>query len=381
MTARGRTLILVCAVVPAGCAQTPPVTTARQPIVAGSQTVGYRLIRTEDDSRRFGSQPARPIQIALWYPARPGTGTELRFGDYMAQIPTEGKPSQFQETALAEKGMQEFTAYHVSIGVSRSALDSIYRMPVPARQDAVPLATDAPMIIFAVGISESPAQHTALAEFLAAHGYVVAAIPTMGAQARDATFSVDAIQAHVADLGFVLRYLRERAGSTFEKVGAIGYSFGSGAAVLLAAAHPEIAAVVSLDGSIGFADRLPMYEAVPGFAPTQLCTPMLHVNVSSSDRNLLRAVSHSACGDRYVASFTDGNHLDFSSVGVLAGRFPSFRTSAWAFERSEHPQQVFESAARLVLSFFDAHVRARQEDWPPQERNGLFHMTATRGQR
>jgi hypothetical protein len=108
---------------------------------------------------------------------------------------------------------------------------------------------------------------------------------------------------------------------------------------------------------------------------------MLHVNVRASPRNDLRAVSGHACGNRYIASFTDGNHLDFSTVGLLAGRFPSFRTADWAFDRSMEPTQVFESAARLVLGFFDAHVRARREAWPPKAASALFSITASQGGR
>lgn len=369
-----------CALALAACAQTHTIPRELQTGIPGPYAVGYRLTRTDDPSRRFGTQPARPIQISLWYPARAASGTELRYGDYMAQIATEGAASAFRE-GTREKGMQEFSAFYTSIGASPSTLDSIYQLPVQARRDAVALANDLPLIILAVGINESPAQHTALAEYLAAHGYLVAAIPTMGTQARDLTFSVEAVQTHLTDLNFVLRYVREHKLSTFKNVGLVGYSFGSGAAVLFAAARAEVTAVVSLDGSIGFADRLPIYEAVPGFHPAQLCTPLLHVHVSGSTRNELRAVSGPACGDRYIATFTEGNHLDFSSVGLLAGRFPSFRTSNWAFEHSQQPAQVFEAAARLVLAFLDAHVRGHQKDWLSQPRSALFSVTASKRER
>ena len=301
----------------------------------------------------------------------------MRFADYMADIATEGKPRSFRDPAAAEKGMQEFSAYYGSIGASRATLDSIYRLPVQARRNATALREDSPLIVFALGLNESPAQHTALAEFLAAHGYLVAAIPTMGAQTRELNFSVDAVQTHFADLDYVARYVREQKLSTFRNVGVVGYSFGSGAAVLLGAARAEVTAAASLDGSIGFADRLSVYEAVPGFKPSQLCTPLLHVNVAQSPRNELRVVSSSVCGDRYIASFSDGNHLDFSTLGLLAGRFPSLRTADWAFENSKQPEQVFEAAARLLLAFFDAHLRGRREAWTPPPSNALYTLTAS----
>ena len=373
--------VSLCAFIFAGCAQRQTVATVLQTGIPGQLEVGYRVIRSEDATRSFGSQPARPMQISLWYPARAATGAALQFGDYMAEITTEGKPSTFRDDAAAEEGMREFSAFYSSIGVSRPTLDSIYRLHVQARRDAVALSSDSPVIIFAVGINESPAQHTALAEFLAAHGYLVAAIPTMGAQRRELAFSVEGVQTQVSDLDYVLRYVQEHKLSTFKNVGVIGYSFGSGAAVLLAASRPEVTAVVSLDGSIGFADRLPGYEAVPGFNPAALCTPVLHVNVSASTRNQLRAVTNSACGDRYIATFTDGNHLDFSTVGLFAGRFPSFRTADWAFEHSKLPAQVFEAAARLLLAFFDAHVRGRREAWQPVPSNALYTMTSSIRQR
>jgi hypothetical protein len=151
------------------CAQTQTLTAELSPGMLGPHAVGYRVTRIDDTTRPFGSHPTRPMQISLWYPAHAGTGTELRFGDYMAQIATEGQPSAFRDDGAAEKGMQEFTAFYSSIGASRPTLDSTYRLAVPARRDAVPLGKDAPVIVFAVGINESPAQHTALAEFLATH--------------------------------------------------------------------------------------------------------------------------------------------------------------------------------------------------------------------
>jgi pimeloyl-ACP methyl ester carboxylesterase len=189
------------------------------------------------------------------------------------------------------------------------------------------------------------------------------------------------VQTHFADLVYLLRHVRAQRLTPFEKVGVIGYSFGSGAAVLLGASHPEVTAMVSLDGSIGFVDRLPVYEAVPGFKPSRLCTPLLHLNVAGSQRNELRAVSTSECGDRYIASFSDGNHLDFSTLGLLAGRFPSLRTAEWAFENSRQPARVFEAAARLILAFFDAHVRGRREAWKPPPSTALYTVTASEGAR
>lgn len=354
---------IVCALlasVPAP-AQTPPLLAG---MATGPHDVGFSVVRTADPSRPFGPAAApvpRPIQISLWYPTAPGhDARRMLFRHYAGHVATEGKPRPLTDEA-AREGIGEYVAYHESIGAPPEALAALMETPMLAAYDAPVAAGRHPVVLFAVGKDESPVQHAVLAEYLASHGYLVASVPTMGARTREMTFDQPSVEAHARDLAFLLAYLRRHPSADAGRTGALGYSFGAGAALILAMRDPGVRAVASLDGSVGFRDRTALFEASPLFRPGRMRAPFLHLNARGLERNDPRLIDALVCAPRTVASLDGAEHLDFGSLGAIAGAFPDFRGPDWRFPRAPDPARTHATAARYVLAFFDAHLRGAPE--------------------
>jgi CarboxypepD_reg-like domain/Dienelactone hydrolase family len=88
-----------------------------------------------------------------------------------------------------------------------------------------------------------------LFEFLAAHGYIVACITSVGRYPGNMSTKPADLMEQVNDGYFVMNYLKPMALIDSTKIGAIGYSWGGLAALLLSMKTPDVKAVLSLDGS------------------------------------------------------------------------------------------------------------------------------------
>ena len=96
-------------------------------------------------------------RIAVWYPAASG-GESLRFRDYAGSIDE-------LEKSLHAKHMPD------------DAIGELFDTRMLARRDATAIDDKRPVVTIVTGDGESAADYAVLGEFLASHGYVVAAAP------------------------------------------------------------------------------------------------------------------------------------------------------------------------------------------------------------
>jgi hypothetical protein len=88
-------------------------------------------------------------------------------------------------------------------------------------------------------------------------------------------------------------------------------------ALLYAMADTTVSAVVSLDGSIGFADRVPTYVTLPGWHPERALAPVLHLRAPDEDREDLSALESIPAPLR-IETIPAAVHLDFTDLGPLS---------------------------------------------------------------
>jgi hypothetical protein len=160
-----------------------------------------------------------------------------------------------------------------------------------------------------------------MAEFLAGHGFVVAAVPSKDAAVGPYRLSVSNVRAMAHDLEAALARVRQEAFVSPERPAIIGMSNGALGAAALELRIGTLAAFVSLDGTIG--ERTAASGAVRlfGAAPPDLLfkTPLLHLYtpaVPSLDLSLLAGGAWSTACE--AAAFPDLRHFDFLSYPVLA---------------------------------------------------------------
>jgi dienelactone hydrolase len=75
-------------------------------------------------------------------------------------------------------------------------------------QDAKPATGHYPVLIYAPSDSSVSWENADLCEYLASHGYVILASPSMGTSTRDMTDDLDGINAQARDISFLITYAK-----------------------------------------------------------------------------------------------------------------------------------------------------------------------------
>ncbi len=363
------------------------------PAPTGPQRVGTTTFELTDPSRHesHSADPARPyaprrLVVQVWYPAGPSRNRRAPY-------------QRWRETELS-------TFYNALIG-THARVDAPLAAPFAAPADAV--QTDLPILLFSPRWGGERTQNTGLAEDLASHGYVVAAVDhpynasrvvvdghvIRGEEELDGPAGPNATAADriafwnrtldvwAADESFALDALARRAADPADRffgrldtahAGAFGHSFGGAAALRLCGLDPRIVAAVNLDGwTFGALDRrtaaqpvMILYEAQTADRREQLTHAPLPGTVQDQlDRADNAAVDASFArfgGERYF--LRDTQHLDFSDQPLL----PPLRRGQYTGPIA--PKEVNAILRDTVRRFFDTHLLGRNE--PVAEDNKKF---------
>ncbi len=199
----------------------------------GPHLVGFKVVEQYDYSRTYRSRTndlgapypgerARPLQTLIWYPAEKSTLKPMTVGDYGNLAATEtsfGKPTLSVDHKHWLDGIKPTLA-----------------MPMWAVRDAPPVSGRFPIVIYAPSFSSMSWENADLCEYLASHGYVVIAGPSMGASTRDMTNDLTGINAQARDISFLISYAESLPNTVMFAVAVAGFSWG-GISNLFAAAR------------------------------------------------------------------------------------------------------------------------------------------------
>ncbi len=138
------------------------------------------------------------------------------------------------------------------------------------------------------------------------------------------------------------------------RAGAVGYSFGARAALLLAMRDPRVKAVVSLDGGIGTAAGAGSLRQAPSFHPDRATAPILHFYEDldpsmTPDFTLLQSLPAAVRTERVV----DLHHVHFTTLGLAATINPDIAAATHA--GPTEPAEVMR-VFRGTLAFLQEHV-------------------------
>lgn len=168
----------------------------------GRYPVGLKVVDQYDHSRTFpdsfdgtAARPLRegprPMQTLIWYPSLPGTAAAMTVGDY-AQIAND--VIDFNHPSRTNR-------WHILLKRS-------LRVKLWARRGATPAQGKFPIVVYAPSDSSVSWENADLCEYLASHGYVVLASPSMGASTRDMTDDLAGIDAQARDISFLVNYAK-----------------------------------------------------------------------------------------------------------------------------------------------------------------------------
>jgi dienelactone hydrolase len=337
------------------------------PLPPGPMLVGFRVVQQYDHSRTFlgevdpvtgkvnTGERARPVQTLAWYPAT-RSGQAMRYGDYLALIGAELDFTRSKETARAAADIFIRSEYFSESGPEQGQreLDG----PVRARRDAAAVAGRFPVVIYAPSISAPAAENPDLCEYLASHGYIVIASPSVGLRTRDMPNDLEGAETHAADISYLIGYARTLPHADAGRVGVVGYSWGGIANVLAAAKDSRIKALVNLDGSVRYYPEL--MAAAKYVVPERFSTPMLFVAARPLDLEALAGRGKPAASflndmkyaDLYKLTMHPMEHFAFSSTYLRFASDPRFNQYARSEVNRAHGWTV-----DYVKRFLDAYLK------------------------
>ena len=165
---------------------------------AGPHAIGFRATATTDATRTwrtptdYRGRPRpdfgnRPVQVSIWYPAEAASvATAMTYGDYVDLLAWETGPAKpGEETRKAARAQFQRMSGLPVTAEGMGEFEKLYSAKVRAMRDARPAPGKFPVLISAPGQGYPAFDNSVMAEFLASHGFVVVASPSVGPEGRD----------------------------------------------------------------------------------------------------------------------------------------------------------------------------------------------------
>jgi dienelactone hydrolase len=330
---------------------------------AGKYAVGFRALYQLDVARSYdadylasGSPPvkkARPIFLAIWYPAASQHNTAMEYRDYFRAVSMDSPVPEFAQR------LRKFTrdmACRYMLGKEfdkltddeRVAWDGLLATPVFATLNVQAAPGRFPVVIHHPGLGGTFDDNAVACEFLASHGYVVLSSAYQAADSSMLNIDGD-LATSLEDLAFVLRYAATLPFADVSRVAAMGHSYGA-QAMLAWRARPgsPLDAVVFLDSTVEYRplDDFASFKAslernrnstVP---VVMFADRRRHPHWESFDPYLQFAA-------RYEASVDGMEHDDFVSQGATG--------------KGEAVRRKYEAICQVILRFLNGHLKGDAE--------------------
>lgn len=334
----------------------------------GPYSVGLKVIEQYDHSRVFHSTSDatgksatadgfRPLQTLVWYPADASKAERMTIGDYAALIRTETSFDKPMEHGKSQSFVEDFTR-------------GTTPLPVWALRDAPVQENLFPLVIYAPSLNAPAIENIELCEYIASHGFVVLATPSMGATERTMTVDISGANAEAQDISFLIDYAKNLPDTEMSSVAVIGYSWGGMSALFAAARDKRIGAIVSLDGSFRYSPA--SVQQAGDVHPDQMKIPLLFFSraeetleswsATHQDKdqfcvapNVLNEWVH---GDFYSLRMMAISHIQFSSIFQRSERFRKeglrFVPADYSLEEGA---ETYDWVARYTLEFLNAYLK------------------------
>jgi dienelactone hydrolase len=325
----------------------------------GPYAVGLRVVNQYDRSRSFPvsadqAKPSernrpRPLQTLVWYPSSASTARPMTVGDYAQLADTE---IRFDVPDRSNKW--------------RSILTSSSTVPLRAVRDAPSMHGHFPVVIYAPGDSSVSWDNADLCEYLASHGYVVLASPSMGASTRDMTDDLAGIGTQARDISFLIGYAETLPDADPSKVAVAAWSWGGISSLFAAARDRRINALVDLEGSIRYYPGL--VQRAGDVRPGRMTLPLLFFtrgDLSLEDwdgfnddgkigPSVLNQWIH---GDLLTVHMLGMSHPEFSAMTERKHNAERFAENQQADYDRDDANTSYAWIARYAVAFLDVYLK------------------------
>ena len=206
----------------------------------------YSMIMPEEGDREIAGG-FRPIQICVWYPVSPSKkGNLMPYRKYVELVATE-LDFDYKGAPLEHPKIQE--GYFNNAFFSKEQLELALKSRSGAIQDATIADGKFPVLAYSPGGAGSSFENSTLFEYLASHGFISAATPSIkGSDGYGSKPTIPIFEFPSRDLEFVIGFMHQFPGANLDQLGILGFSLGGAAIINVASRHLKVKAVASLDG-------------------------------------------------------------------------------------------------------------------------------------
>lgn len=218
-------------------------------------TAGFKTMQTQDKSRLYKPDTDttdylhfRPLDIDIWYPAHHPSATDssLLFRNILGLLEQR---ANYYTASNAGNGLTQQVAQYFCDGFKCSDTLKVLNFKTQTFKNATPVAAKFPLVVYLSAYNGMSYENFTLFETLAKKGFVVVSISSIGRFPGDMTMKKEDLLEQVNDAISSINTLKSSANIDFTKIGIVGYSWGGLAGSILATKIPNVACVVSLDGS------------------------------------------------------------------------------------------------------------------------------------
>ncbi len=335
----------------------------------GEYPVGFKTLFTTDNSRENvpyadwngklyaegNASEGRKLPIHIWYPA--SSKSKLLPYAHFVHLMTRQTEEGLKEgsTVLAKK----IFAYQVDQlkgedGFTMVQLDTLLALKTNASLNTDPIQQKFPLVIFPNG--SSPAYQSVLCEYLASHGFVVAAVALKGEFSHVMGTSVKGLETATSDLQFALGQLLKLPHVDKKEVALIGNAMASSVCTSLASRNKKIKALISLEGGLLSEFEQDILNGTNFYEPQRITLPLLaiyapHPSISPEH------IYHLNYSERYFAHFPEMSEFHFLNFGLFDTYVPNI-----IGEPKGDVKKGFKASAELVLAFLDAKIKHKPEN-------------------
>lgn len=316
------------------------------------------VLKEYDSSRKFNAasaDPWRPVKIDIFYPSEEKPQRQpLTYGDFLDMyelrmdyhVPMDSS----KKTSLMLAGM--FAEY-----LHLDSPTAILKYKTAIYDDLKKPAEKLPVIIYAASMNGSSYENVFLFDSLARHGYVVAAISSVGKFPGFMSGAAD-MEEQVLDILFAARKLRNLPFADTSRIGVLSWSLGGTAAVKAAMLSRDIKCLLSFDGTeihyYGFDtawDR--QYNAImkiPPFYPQLIHIPYMYLSSEHPVKvdSVYVFPRHIQSKDNYFLKLNGAIHENFSSIVTVVDQVnPKLKADSGRYQM----------ATALAINFFDEYLK------------------------
>jgi dienelactone hydrolase len=334
----------------------------------GAYGVGVRYVKQYDRTRPFSPKRGliasalskdenlgRPLQTVIWYPSEKG-GRAVKYDHYLQLL---GWETDFQASPREQAKTVNAWLKMVTDGKRQSQVDAERRSVMWAVSDAVPKPGKFPVVIYAPSINNTAFENADIAEYLASHGYIVIAAPSVGLTGRWIKKDLMHAELQANDIRFLIDYARTLPQADITRVAVAGFSWGGFSNVLAAAKDERIKALVCLDGAVRYSNSI-MLQASYAKAE-KLRTPLLFLAQSPASMETNIRIKEDMSGsfisgminsDVYLLTMYPMDHVHFGSSYIRLDDPAEYKEYT-----AEEVSSAYSLGATYILNFLNGYLK------------------------